>query len=70
VKYICPGLLLIPTGLTGPTPLQDTGGTAAGCLSSTVQILETSIPVMNVAAVGSTDPREPLAPEEGDEFVN
>lgn len=69
---ICPSLLLIPTGSTEPATLHDIGDgvSAAGCLSSTAQILETSIPVTNVVAVGSTDPCEPLAPEEDVEFVN
>src|SRR5882762_11351423 len=38
-------------------------------LSSTVQKLETSIPVIN-SAVADSDPCEPLSPEEDVEFVN
>ena len=67
---ICPSLP-IPTE-SGPATLQDTssGVSAAGSFSSTVQKLETSIPVINSAVAYCPDPCEPLSPEEDIEFVN
>jgi hypothetical protein len=61
---ICPGLP-IPTE-SGPATLQDTSGgvSAAGSLSRAVQRVEGSISATNTAAVGSTDPCEPLVLEE------
>jgi hypothetical protein len=40
------------------------------CLSSTVQKLEISIPVINSAVADSSDLCEPLSPEEDVEFIN
>jgi hypothetical protein len=67
---ICPGLL-IPTE-SGPATLQDTssGISAAGSLSSMVQKLKISIPVINSTVAGSSDSCEPLSPEKDVEFVN
>jgi len=58
--------------LTGASILKDTDGSisAAGSLSFTAQMVETSIPVTNVAVVDSTNPCKLLVPEENDEFVN